>query len=108
MAIKPRNRDFVYDRMVLGPLAVFQPVCVMNNEIFWLLTLVILCVGFSIQPLRELWRKMRHGHVASLKNSPLPVASLEQIESTRRKHRLERLQPSSERESILYKYKIPF
>jgi hypothetical protein len=61
----------------------------MNNEIFWLVTLVILCIGFSIQPLRALWRKLRPIAEAPSKNRTKPVYTIEQ------------------RQSILDKYKVP-
>ena len=61
----------------------------MNNNIYWLLTLLVLCVGFSIQPLRELWRKLRR------RNETCPKSATKLVHT------------SGQRQTILDKYNIP-
>jgi hypothetical protein len=60
-----------------------------NDSFYWLLTLVILCLGFSIQPLRALWRKLRPSNETPLKNRQKVAYA------------------SGQRRSILEKYNVP-
>jgi len=76
----------------------------MNNDVFWLVTLLILCVGFSIQPLKALWRKLRPSSKTPPNNETPPKNRTMLVPPAK--------QPTSEplpeqRRSILKRYNIP-
>jgi hypothetical protein len=79
----------------------------MNNDYFWLLTLLILCVGFSIQPLRELWRKMRPSRNALQQNKTKALGASERVRTSESLGTSEPMHSSNQRDSILKKYNVP-
>jgi hypothetical protein len=79
----------------------------MNNETFWLLTLLILCIGFSIQPLRELWRKLRPVKESQPVDEAKPVLAPVEAPLPEEPPPSKPIFPVNPREAILRKYNIP-
>jgi hypothetical protein len=79
----------------------------MESDVFWLLTLLILCVGFSIQPLRELWRRLRATKETLPPNEAKPAPAATNLPAPEEPPAAKPVLPANPREAILKKYNIP-